>query len=463
MALDRGGQAGMDSNGRQVGGEIAPADAGEMASVSGEAMRDLLEVSRELAVTTDLEHLLPLICRAAASILHSDRTSFFLYDEDANQLWTKVAMGAEEIRVPATAGIVGLVFQSREMLVIPDAYSDDRFNRGIDLKTGYRTRNLLTVPVFDLEERAVAVLQVINKNLGRDQGVFSAGDRMLARLLADQAGVAIQRFHLQERALEAMAMRREMDLARRVQEALIPKFPPKVGGLRVAGWNRPASTTGGDAYDLWETKDGRLAVFVADATGHGIAPALVVSQARALVRVLTDDAFEPTEILERVNARLAADLESGMFVTAFLGLVSPAGELRWCSAGHGPVLVRTCSGAEIVELIPPAPPLGVVPEFLADACEPVMLGEGGWLAVITDGVTESWSPEKELFGQERLVECLERDAASGPEAVIAGLKRELAEWQKSREPSDDQTVVVVAVGGGGGGEVIARQSDKEAE
>lgn len=421
-----------------------------MAAVSGAAMRDLLEVSRELAVTADLEHLLPLICRAAASILQADRTSLFLYDAEANQLWTKVAMGAQEIRVPATAGIVGLVFQSREMLVIADAYADDRFNRGVDLRTGYRTRNLLTVPVFDLEGHPVAVLQVINKEEGREGGAFTVGDQMLARLLADQAGVAIQRFHLQQRALEAVAMRREMDLARRVQEALIPKHPPKVGGLVVAGWNRPASTTGGDAYDLWETKDGRLAVFVADATGHGIAPALVVSQARALVRVLTDDAFEPLEILARVNARLAADLESGMFVTAFLGIVSSeaggGGELRWCSAGHGPVLVRCEPEGAIVELVPSAPPLGVLAEFLCDPCEPVKLGKGGWLAVITDGVTESWSPEKELFGQERLVACLERDGCKGPEAVIAGLQGELGLWQRTREPSDDQTVVIVAVG-----------------
>jgi phosphoserine phosphatase len=411
-------------------------------------MRDLLEVSRELAVTSDLEHLLPLICRAAASILHADRTSFFLHDEGANQLWTKVAMGAQEIRVPATAGIVGLVFQSRQMLVIPDAYSDDRFNRSVDLRTGYRTRNLLTVPVFDLDKKPVAVLQVINKSESRDGGAFTHADEMLARLLADQAGVAIQRFRLQERALEAVLMQKEMDLARRVQEALIPKVPPKVANLVVSGWNRPASTTGGDAYDLWETKDGRLAVFVADATGHGIAPALVVSQARALVRVLTDDSFEPTEIFTRVNARLAADLESGMFVTAFLGLLGTDGQLRWSSAGHGPVLLRRSGAHAIEELIPPAPPLGVLPEFLTDPCPPIPIEVGGWLAVITDGITESWSPEKEQFGQERLVACLERVAADGPDAFLAEIKRELAAWQRTREPSDDQTIVMVSVRGG---------------
>jgi phosphoserine phosphatase len=419
------------------GDPTAPPPAVDIAK-----MRELLDVSRQLAVTSDLDHLLPLICHAATRMIGADRCSLFLHDPAADQLWTKVALGASEIRVPASAGIVGLVFNSRQMLVIPDAYADVRFNRAIDVKTGYTTRNLLTIPVFDLAGEPVAVLQVVNKLT--EGGAFGPTDEMLARLLADQAGVAIQRFHLQQRALEAVAMQREMDLARRVQENLIPKSPPQIPGLRVAGWNRPASTTGGDAYDLWQTNDGRLAIFVADATGHGIAPALVVSQARALVRVLADDAFDPTQILSRVNNRLAQDLESGMFVTAFLGLLNADGRLDWSSAGHGPVLVRRGPGSPIEELAAPAPPLGVVDEFLTDPSSAVTLEPGGWLAVITDGVSESWSPDKDLFGDDRLKACLEAHACKGPHGLIDSLRHCLSDWQKTREPSDDQTIVFVS-------------------
>lgn len=413
------------------------------ASVPAQAMRELLDVSRELAVTSDLGRLLPLICHAATRMLHADRSSLFLYDAANDQLWTKVALGTQEIRVPSGAGIVGEVFRTRLPLVIPDAYADERFNRQVDIRTGYRTRNLLTLPVFDLDGAAVAVLQVINKDPAVGSGDFTPSDQLLARLLGDQAGVAIQRYHLQEKALEAVAMQKEMDLARRVQEAMIPKEPPVVPGLEVAGWNRPASTTGGDAYDLWQTRDGRLAIFVADATGHGIAPALVVSQARALVRVLSDDAFEPRDIFTRVNQRLAADLESGMFVTAFMALISPDGELRWCSAGHGPVLMRSKPGGAIDEILPPGPPLGILDPFMVEECPPRHLEPGGWLAVITDGITESWSPEKELFGQEKLVESLESAAHLGPAAWIEDIRGRLSAWQRTRDPSDDQTLVMV--------------------
>lgn len=413
------------------------------ADIPASAMRQLLEVSRELGVTTDLEHLLPLICHAATRMLHADRSSLFLHDAASDELWTKVALGTREIRVPASAGIVGEAFRTRSTLVIPDAYADARFNRAVDQQTGYRTRNLLTLPVFDLDGRPVGVLQVVNKDPACGQGVFTAADELLARLLADQAGVAIQRYHLQQKALAAVAMQREMDLARRVQEALIPEVPPELPGLEVAGWNRPASTTGGDAYDLWVTREGLLAVFVADATGHGIAPALVVSQARALVRVLCDDTSEPLAVFERVNQRLAADLESGMFVTAFLALIAPDGSVRWCSAGHGPVLLRSGPDGPPEELVPPAPPLGVLDPFLADRPAGRRLEPGGYLAVLTDGITESWSPGGEQFGMERLLASLTEGADAGPAAWIAGLRERLAAWQATREPSDDQTVVMV--------------------
>lgn len=426
-----------------VPGFATEGESAEGASVPAQAMRELLDVSRELAVTSDLGRLLPLICHAATRMLHADRSSLFLYDAAHDQLWTKVALGTQEIRVPSGAGIVGEVFRTRMPLVIPDAYADERFNRQVDVRTGYRTRNLLTLPVFDLDGAPVAVLQVINKDPAVGNGDFTPSDQLLARLLGDQAGVAIQRYHLQEKALEAVAMQKEMDLARRVQEAMIPKEPPVIPGLEVAGWNRPASTTGGDAYDLWRSRDGRLAIFVADATGHGIAPALVVSQARALVRVLSDDAFEPRDIFTRVNERLAADLESGMFVTAFLALISPDGELRWCSAGHGPVLMRSRPGGPIDEILPPGPPLGILDPFMVEECPPRRLERGGWLAVITDGITESWSPEKELFGREKLVESLESAAHLGPAAWIEDVRGRLSAWQRTRDPSDDQTLVMV--------------------
>src|SRR5437764_1330291 len=119
------------------------------SSISADKMREVLEVSRLLAVTSDLDHLLMEIAKATQALLGAERASIFLYDAGTGELWTKVALGASQIRVPANAGIVGHVFQTNQILNIHDAYADPRFNREIDRVTRFVTRNLLTVPMID--------------------------------------------------------------------------------------------------------------------------------------------------------------------------------------------------------------------------------------------------------------------------------------------------------------------------
>ena len=157
----------------------------------------------------------------------------------------------------------------------------------------------------------------------------------LARLLRRKLGSEIRI------AVETAGLRHaEMDLAVSA-EALIPREPPGVHGLDAVGWTMPASTTGGDCFDLWKTSDGRLGILLADASGHGLGPAMIVTQVRTLVRALCDFQCDPHHLLKLVNSRLNADLEGGKFVTAFLGFLSIEGELQWSSAGHGPVFIRT--------------------------------------------------------------------------------------------------------------------------
>src|SRR5205814_10360485 len=170
----------------------------------------------------------------------------------------------------------------------------------------------------------------------------------------------------EQEALQGERLRREMELAKNVQEDLIPDSPPQIPNLASIGWTHAASITGGDCFDLWRLADGRLGIFLGDASGHGIAPALVVSQARTLVRAMCDLNPDPHTILSITNARLSQDLEPGRFVTAFLGFLDHNGLLRWSSAGHGPVLARRTRGGPIETLQPPGPPLGVMGEFLAD-------------------------------------------------------------------------------------------------
>ncbi|MBC8108382.1 MAG: SpoIIE family protein phosphatase, partial [Anaerolineae bacterium] len=375
------------------------------ASISAEHFKQILDVSRMLAVTTQLDALLTRIAEAATTLLNCERASIFLHDPKTDELCTKVALLSAEIRVPSHAGIVGTVFKSNSVLHVPRPYDDPRFNKEPDRRSGFVTRNLLTAPMVDLSRNAIGVIQAVNN---RSADGFAPEHEAMIQLLADQAGVAIQRYRLQAAADEVKDLQREMKLARQVQQALIPKSAPEIPGLTAVGWTKAADETGGDCFDLWKTSDGRLGVLVADATGHGLAPALVVSQTRTLVRGVCDLQPDPFDLLACANARLAEDLRPGSFVTAFLAFISPDGTMHWSSAGHGPLLVRESHDADFRELEPPAPPLGVDSEFHGDRAEPVHFQTGGLLAAISDGVFESRSPTDEILDPPRVIETLNR-------------------------------------------------------
>jgi phosphoserine phosphatase len=234
-----------------------------------------------------------------------------------------------------------------------------------------------------------------------------------------------------------------MDLARTTQQALLPRHPPRLAWIDAWGWNCPASVTGGDCWDMWQLPDGRLGIFLADASGHGIGPALVVSQARTLVRALCSTDPDPHDLLERVNGRLCEDLEWGRFVTAFLGFLSPDGWLHWSSAGHGPALLHTHPTSPLDVLDPPVQPLGVVTDWTEDAPDPVRIEPGGSLALVSDGILEALNPAGEAFGVERLSNHLHALHGHPSAGAVDALRAAVRHWQGADEPLDDQTIVVV--------------------
>ncbi len=245
-----------------------PAEPLRVLQVSDAQVRTLLNLSRRLAVPGNVYEMMCRVAEGATGLLDCERASIFLHDSRTGELWTKVALGATTIRVPSSRGIVGHCFTHNSVVHVPQPYSDPRFNPEPDRKSGFITRNLLSAPMAGLDGSPIGVIQAVNKQ----GGPFDEKDLSLIQLLADQAGVALQRYELQQQALEAATLQHEMDLARRIQQSLVPQAPPVVAGLNCAGWTLPASTTGGDCYDLWELPDGRLGILVADATGHGLGP-----------------------------------------------------------------------------------------------------------------------------------------------------------------------------------------------
>ncbi len=252
-----------------------------------------------------------------------------------------------------------------------------------------------------------------------------------------------EHFERQRIGTEVALINREMELARQVQIALIPARAPHVAGLESEGWALAASLTGGDCFDLWTLPDGRLAILLADASGHGLAPAMIVSQVRTLVRALSESEAHPQGLLKRVNSRLADDLESSRFVTAFLGFLRPDGQLEWASAGHGPMYWCCDSKGDMQTLESTGLPLGVQSDWLdLDDPTPLQLDPHGMIVVFSDGIFEAPGPTGEMFGVDRVREILSKSCGSKCADIIATLRTAVQKWQGKTEPIDDQTVVI---------------------
>ena len=159
----------------------------------GERLDVMLDITRRLMAVTDLDALLTAMAEATADLLAADRATIFVVDRAKEEIWSRVALGAGEIRVPLGVGIAGTVAQTGNTINIPDAYADPRFNPEYDKDSGYHTKSLLTFPMKGHEGRVIGVFQVVNKRGGRP---FSQTDEEVLASLASSAAVALENAQL---------------------------------------------------------------------------------------------------------------------------------------------------------------------------------------------------------------------------------------------------------------------------
>jgi len=175
--------------------------------IKDDALLALLQVGRTIAVETNIDSLLTIIAQQIQQALLADRCTVFLLDEENNELWSKVALGLEmqEIRFSANKGLAGHVAMTGETINIKNAYESEYFNKEIDLKTGYTTKNILCMPIRNLSHQIVGVFQVLNKL----NGDFTQKDEDLLIAIGSSAGIAIENanlFNKQQKLIEEQKM-----------------------------------------------------------------------------------------------------------------------------------------------------------------------------------------------------------------------------------------------------------------
>ena len=215
----------------------------------------------------------------------------------------------------------------------------------------------------------------------------------------------------------------DLDIARSIQQGLLPTKSPSLENFDLAGWNEPANQTGGDYFDWQSLPDGRLAISLGDATGHGIGPALISSLCRAYARasLIVDD--EHHRVLERLNRLLADDLSANRFVTFALIFLDPTNcEVEVLSAGHGPILWYKHATDELENLEAQGIPLGMIAGVGYEKALVRQLAPSDMIVLVTDGFYEWENPNGEEFGLQRLESVIRQSHASSAEEVIARLR-----------------------------------------
>jgi len=267
------------------------------------------------------------------------------------------------------------------------------------------------------------------------------GDLDFAAALARQAQAALEGSRLHQLRIEKERQDRDLEIARRIQQGLLPKAAPQLAGFEIAGESRSCLHVGGDYFDYVPLARGRLGLVIADVSGKGTPASLMMASVHAWLRALAGSEPAP-RVLERLNRFVYASTETSRYVTLFYGELDPATRrLVYVNAGHVPPFVVRSKGPE-ERLRSGGPVLGLLDEVALEPGE-LQLEPGDLLVAVTDGVTEAVDASGREFGDERVRQALAAQAGASAKETLAGLVSAVDAWVGPPGCSDDLTALIL--------------------
>lgn len=394
----------------------------------------LADLSQALAVSIDLEQTLTLAVERIADCMGAEAASVFLVEANTQQMVCRACAGPVNVtglRLGLNVGIVGRTLSENAPQMVRDARCDPDFAGKVDADSGFTTRSVLCAPLVTANG-IIGVIEVLNK---RDGGLFDESEREMLRVLAAPTALAISNATLVAEMVDQTRIRRELQLARRMQRSLLPKR--RRDGFPVLGVNRPATEISGDFYDFFPVPDGRIAFAVGDVSGKGLDAALLMVRTASLLRWAGKDELPPSRWLEKINDELCETVSGGMFVCCAVGYYDPANRSAvWANAGFPPALARDVAG-NWTQFEAMGPPLAIVPGMNYPE-QSVDLHDGS-LYFYSDGVTDVRDAQRRTIGIDGVRELFESHAAATPEARLRAVIRQL----RSLRLADDTTIVLI--------------------
>ena len=405
-------------------------------------LRAVLGLSRAIGASISLGEVLPRLLDGLLDVFpHADRGFVLLAQPNSG----KLTLRARRTKLPddgpvrLSRSLIDRVATSGQAILSADATSDTRFRATESVLVG-RIRSVMCVPVTGSDGRLLGVVQVDSRDI---RAGFDAGDLEVLAGLAGQAAQAIEQALAHDEQVEREQLNRDLEIAHRVQQGLLPSRPPEIPGYEIFDFYEAARHVGGDFFAYVPLAGDRLAVVLADVSGKGVAAALLMATLSADVRYCLASEPDLARAVSRINESFLRGGWDDRFATLVVAVLDPSSHTATiCNAGHLPVFMRDPSGAvRQVSCELGGLPLGMAAGHEYRSCT-VDLPPGSSFVLCTDGVTEAMNHEGRCYGIDQLEKIMAEPAGAAVELgkrILADVDRHTA----GAAGSDDICLVCV--------------------
>ncbi len=410
-----------------------------------EVLWTINHLARIISSTMPVNQILEKVVSVSLKAVQAEQGTISLINEQENKedpfktLIRKVDVTTPGGKYRLDQELSGWMIKNRKPLMINDVNNTNVF-KGLHL-INQEIRSILSVPLM-CKGKLIGVVNIFNK---KGKELFSKEDQRLLYIIAQQSAQVIENARLYEEEKELKRYEHELEMAREIQEGLIPKKLPESERLDIACFFNPAHQVGGDYFDFFDLGQDLLGVVMADVSGHGPSAALVMTMVKGIIHAITHDLESPSKVLAEMNLILSEIGPKEMFVTMmFLLFDLKERKLRYSNAGHNPLLfyqskTRSC---EAVELRGTALGLTNLSEYNE---KEISLNSGDGILIYTDGVTEAFNEQGQMFELNRLLEAVNEVATKQGEEIIDNVKTRLLSFTKNAPQSDDVAMIAVKI------------------
>ncbi|NWF89638.1 MAG: SpoIIE family protein phosphatase [Ignavibacteriaceae bacterium] len=405
----------------------------------------LVKFSNEVTSIVGLENILDKTFDTFTSALRINNFGIMVRDQNNGDLKVVRSKGMTntDLRVNQSA-IYSFVQQKSSLSKLPVIERED-FPAVFKEKSSVLEENeIYTIVPMIIKTKIVGLLLFGLKHSGAQ---FSHEDTELLNAVASQAAISIENARLYEAEKQKISIERDLDLARKIQQSLLPSGIPKINRLDICGQMIPAMQVGGDYYDLIKLSDSKIFVVVGDVSGKGLSASLYMAKLQTMIQLACTPDKTPKQILVEINKRLYESLERSWFVTMTLALFdSSANTVKFCRAGHMPLI--TANNGSIDSYKSRGIGIGLESGSIFESSlveEEVQFKSGQIFAFFSDGITEAMNEVNELFGEDKLSELLRNKSNKTSSEVMNDIWKSLTLFRGRAEQNDDMTMVLVKV------------------